>query len=163
VYRSSLGFKYWNYFVWGVERLQIIDLHFTPFRCTILWWILECENVGFIANMLMFERRRLCVVGEMGKLNWVDYISIYMYLKNSVQNFRNPLPINLFGGWHQCGDDGHPSVLLHSMKTTVNFMRRLTGINVLYVAYLKHEHCSQQYSDRHVFVSINWYRQHAVF
>ena len=98
-----------------------------------------------------------------GKLNWVDYISIYMYLKNSAQNLRNPLPIYLFGGWHQCGDDGHPSVLLHCMKTTVNFMRRLTGINILYVAYLKHEHCSQQYSDRHVFVSINWYRQHAVF
>ena len=51
--------------------------------------------------------------------------------------------------------DGHPSVLLHSMETAVNFMRRSTGINILYVAYLKHEHCSQQYSVRHVFVSIN--------
>ena len=59
--------------------------------------------------------------------------------------------------------DGHPSVLLHSMKTVVNFMRRLTSIKVLYVAYLKHEHCSPQYRDRHVFVSINSYRQHAVF
>ena len=38
--------------------------------------------------------------------------------------------------------DGHPSVLLHSRKTAVNFMRRLRGINILYVAYLKHEHSS---------------------
>jgi len=51
--------------------------------------------------------------------------------------------------------DGHPRVLLYSKKTAVNLMRRLTGINVLYVAYLKHEHCSPQYSVRHVFVSIN--------
>ena len=30
--------------------------------------------------------------------------------------------------------NGHHSVLLHSMKTAVNFMRRLTSINGLYVA-----------------------------
>jgi hypothetical protein len=31
------------------------------------------------------------------------------------------------------------------------------------LAYLKHEHCSQQYSNIHVFISINCYRQQAVF
>ena len=77
MYRSSLGFKYWNYFVWGVERLQIIDLHFIPFRSTILWRILDCENVGFIANMWMFERRWLVAVGEME--NWIE-LTIYRYI-----------------------------------------------------------------------------------
>ena len=36
----------------------------------------------------------------------------------------------------------------------------LTSINFLYLAYWKHEHCSQQYSVSHVFVSIDCYRQH---
>jgi len=40
------------------------------------------------------------------------------------------------------------------MKIIVNFMRRLTSVNVLWMAYLKHGHCSQLYSVRHVFVSI---------
>ena len=56
------------------------------------------------------------------------------------------------------GND-NPSVLQHSMKIVVNFMRRLTNSNVLYLAYLKHEHCSQQYSTRRVFIPINCYMQ----
>jgi hypothetical protein len=43
-------------------------------------------------------------------------------------------------------DNGNPSVLWHSMETTVNFVRHLTSINFFYLAYLKHERCSQQYS-----------------
>ena len=51
--------------------------------------------------------------------------------------------------------DGNPIVLWHSVLKLENFMRRLTNIKVLRLSYLKHEHCSQQYSVRHVFMSIN--------
>ena len=50
--------------------------------------------------------------------------------------------------------DGNPSVLCHSMKILVNNLTRLTVIKVLCVAYLKHEHCAQQYSVRHVYIYI---------
>ena len=56
-----------------------------------------------------------------------------------------------------------PSVLWNSMKTLVNFVRHLTSINVLCLAYLKHDNCSQQYSVRHVFIPINWYRRQGMF
>ena len=55
--------------------------------------------------------------------------------------------------------NGNLSVLWHSMTTLVNFMRHLTSIKILCQAYMKHEHCSQQYSVRHVFIPINCYRQ----
>jgi len=31
--------------------------------------------------------------------------------------------------------DGHANILLHSLETVMNFMRRLTSFNVLRVAY----------------------------
>jgi hypothetical protein len=37
----------------------------------------------------------------------------------------------------------------------------LTIPKFLHLAYLKHEHCSQQYSVRHVFITINCYKQQA--
>ena len=40
------------------------------------------------------------------------------------------------------GND-NPSVLWHSMETAVNFMKHLTSLKVLGLAYLKHEHCLQ--------------------
>jgi hypothetical protein len=46
--------------------------------------------------------------------------------------------------------DGTPRILGHSMKPLVNFMSHLISINVSCLAYLKHGHCSQQYSARHV-------------
>ena len=42
--------------------------------------------------------------------------------------------------------DGKPSVLWHSVKNRVNFVRHLTSIKVSCLAKLKTEHCSQQYS-----------------
>jgi hypothetical protein len=51
--------------------------------------------------------------------------------------------------------DGNPIVLWHSTINLVNFMKRLTSINVLCLAYMKQEHCSKQYTVRHVFMSIN--------
>jgi hypothetical protein len=59
--------------------------------------------------------------------------------------------------------DCNPSVLWHSKETLVNFTRHLTIINILYLAYLKHEQCSQQYSVKHVLFPMNWYRQQTVF
>jgi len=32
----------------------------------------------------------------------------------------------------------------------VNLIKRLTSINILFLAYTKHEHCSQQHTVRHV-------------
>jgi len=58
--------------------------------------------------------------------------------------------------------DENPIVVFHSVIKLVNFMRRLTSINVLRLAYLKYEHCSQQYSVKHVFMLINCYRQKAI-
>jgi hypothetical protein len=51
--------------------------------------------------------------------------------------------------------DGNPDVLWHSIKTLVNFMLRLTSINLLCLDSLKHEHSSQQYTVKHVCIPIS--------
>ena len=59
--------------------------------------------------------------------------------------------------------DGKPSALWHSMKNLVNFIRHLTSIKILWLAKMKPEHCSQQYSARHVFIAINCYRVQGIY
>jgi hypothetical protein len=54
-------------------------------------------------------------------------------------------------------------VLWHCMKIVVNFISQLTSIKVLILAKLKPEHCSEQYSARHVFIAINCYREQEEF
>ena len=43
-------------------------------------------------------------------------------------------------------DDGNPSILWHSMKNLVNFIRHITSIKVLCLCKLKPGQCSQLYS-----------------
>jgi hypothetical protein len=59
--------------------------------------------------------------------------------------------------------DGKQSVLWHSMEILANFIRHLTSIEILCLSKLKPEHCSEQYSARHVFIDINCYREQGDF
>jgi len=43
----TLEFKYWNYFLWGKKKLHIVYRHCTKFSSTILWTILQMDNVCF--------------------------------------------------------------------------------------------------------------------
>jgi len=45
----------------------------------------------------------------------------------------------------------------------VNLIRLLTSINVLFLAYMKREHCSQQHNVSHVVMHTNFFRPHTFF
>jgi hypothetical protein len=123
-------------------------------RCTVV--IHRLFSIAFFCiNTFWAIAEALCADKEMNFIHFSGIFSVFNFVLEDGYVSNKNKNTNIL-------DDGKPSVLWHSMETTVNFVRHLTSINVLYLAYLKHEQCSQQYSVRHIFIPINRYRQQAL-